>query len=125
MRPTLDSIRDYCLKKDGKVSEEFPFGEDVLVFKVHGKIFLLTRLDAHPTTLNLKCDPEHALELREQYEAVRPGYHMNKRHWNTVTIDDSLPSREVFRMIDHSYNMVVKGLKKSLRASLLIDQEQG
>jgi predicted DNA-binding protein (MmcQ/YjbR family) len=116
----LETIRDYCLRKKGKITEEMPFGEDVLVYKVHGKMFLLTVLDKHPPTINLKCDPELAIELRERYESVRPGYHQNKKHWNTVTLDGDVPPKEILRMIDHSYEQVVKGLSKKLRERLLL-----
>ena len=115
----LDFIRNYCLKKNGRVTQEFPFDDEVLVFKVIGKAFLLTNITKLPLSINLKCEPEHALELRERYEAVMPGYHMNKKHWNTVTIDGTIPPREVLRMIDHSYEQVVKGLKKSERERIL------
>lgn len=103
---TVDALREYCLQKGGKVTEGFPFGDDVLVFKVHQKIFLLLLLDVHPKTINLKCDPERAIELRERYEAVQPGYHMNKKHWNTVVLDGSIPPQEIRAMIDHSYDLV-------------------
>ena len=92
-----------------------PFGEDTLVFRVNGKIFLLMRLMAHPLSINLKCDPVRAVELRERYESVQPGYHMNKKHWNTVVLDGRIPTKEVFAMIDHSYEMVLDG-KKNVRA---------
>ena len=82
-------------------------------------MFLLALLEDHPQTINLKCDPELAVELRERYEAVKPGYHMNKTHWNTVVLDGSLPSGEIFKMIDHSHEQVVKGLKKSEREKIL------
>lgn len=114
----LESVRDYCLKKQGKISEELPFGEDVLVFKVHGKMFLLTNLNRHPLTINLKCDPELAIELRERYEAVQPGYHQNKKHWNTVVLNGDVPPKEILKMIDHSYEQVIKGLSKKLREKL-------
>jgi predicted DNA-binding protein (MmcQ/YjbR family) len=114
-----DAIREYFLKKKGNVTEGFPFGEGVLVFKVEGKIFLLMNLDDVPLTMNVKCDPELAVDLRERYEAVRPGYHMNKTHWNTVVLDGSLPPQEVKRMIDHSHEQIVLGLKRSLRKELL------
>ena len=110
---TIDALREYCLKKSGKVTEGFPFGEDVLVFKVHRKIFLLLLLDVHPQKINLKCDPERAIELRERYDAVQPGYHMNKKHWNTVALDGSIPPREIRAMIDHSYDLVSGDLKKA------------
>lgn len=114
-----DTIRQYSLKKRGKITEGFPFGEGVLVFKVNGKIFLLLNLDSAPLTVNLKCDPGVAIELREKYEAVQPGYHMNKKHWNTVTLDGSIPPAEVKLMIDHSYEQIVLGMSKSEREKLL------
>src|SRR5438445_3066090 len=97
----VESFREYCLAKPG-TSESTPFGEDVLVFKVAGKMFALAALDEVPATVNLKCDPDLALELRDQYEQVRPGYHMNKKHWNTVEIESGIPEAELRRMIDHS-----------------------
>ncbi|MGE5313461.1 MAG: MmcQ/YjbR family DNA-binding protein [Acidobacteriota bacterium] len=115
---TLDEIRHFCLKLKGEITEEFPFGEDVLVFKVCGKIFLLTRIEHYPLSINLKCDPEHAVELRERYAAVAPGFHMHKTYWNTVTIDGSIPSHELFEMIRHSYDEVVKGLPVKTRRLL-------
>lgn len=102
----LEAIRAFCLSRKGTISEEFPFGEDVLVFKARGKIFLLCRLSAIPLSINLKCDPERAIELRERYAAVTPGYHMNKRHWNTVMLDGSIPDHVVRSMIDHSFELV-------------------
>jgi predicted DNA-binding protein (MmcQ/YjbR family) len=100
----IEILRDYCIaKKDA--TESFPFGEDTLVFKVNGKIFALANLDGEPS-VNLKCDPDFALELREKYPAVTPGYHMNKKHWNTVILDGSVPDKEVFSWIDHSYKLV-------------------
>ncbi|MCX6134035.1 MAG: MmcQ/YjbR family DNA-binding protein [Ignavibacteriales bacterium] len=114
-----DAIREYSLNKKGKITEGFPFGEGVLVFKVEGKIFLLMNLDEHPVTMNLKCEPGLALDLRERYEAVRPGYHMNKTHWNTIVLDGSIPLKELRTMIDHSYEQIVRGMKKSLREKLL------
>ena len=114
----IDTIREHCLAMKGTITEEFPFGEDVLVFKIEGKVFLLTVLNKYPLSINLKCDPEHAIELRERYEAVQPGFHMHKKYWNTVTIDDSIPWKEVLGMIDHSYEQVVNGLPKAVRARL-------
>src|SRR3982751_930178 len=102
----LESFRDYCLKKP-HVTEGTPFGEDVLVFKVAGKMFALAALDEVPATANLKCDPDRALELRDRYEQVRPGYHMNKKHWNTVDLAGSIPRAELRKMVDHSYELVV------------------
>jgi predicted DNA-binding protein (MmcQ/YjbR family) len=116
---TADAIREYCLRKKGKITEGFPFGEGALVFKVNGKMFLLLLLDDHPLAMNLKCDPELAIELRERYESVRPGYHMNKKLWNTVVLDGSIPFQEIRKMIDHSYEQVVRGLKRSVRENLL------
>jgi len=110
----LADFREYCLRKTG-ASEETPFGPDVLVFKVGGKMFALAALDEVPTTVNLKCNPDLALDLRDRYEQVRPGYHMNKKHWNTVEIDGGIPAGELRRMIDHSYELVMKSLPKTAR----------
>jgi len=107
----LEQIRSYCLKKKG-VAEELPFDEDSPVYKVMGKIFLIASLTP-PISINLKCDPEKAVEIREEYEAVQPGYHMNKKHWNTIIIDGSVPAKKIFEWIDNSYRLVVAGLKKS------------
>jgi predicted DNA-binding protein (MmcQ/YjbR family) len=114
----LESFREYCLSKPG-VREGTPFGEDVLVFKVGGKIFALAALDEVPATANLKCDPDLALELRDRYEQVRPGYHMNKKHWNTVEIENGIPESEMRKMIDHSYELVRRSLPKAQRAKFL------
>ena len=100
----IETIREYCISKKG-VTEGFPFGEDTLVFKKIGKIFALANLDGD-LSLNLKCDPDYAIELREKYPAVTPGYHMNKKHWNTVNIDGSVPDTEILSWIDHSYNLI-------------------
>ena len=107
----LGEFREYCLTKPG-AREETPFGPDVLVFKVGGKMFALAALDEVPTTVNLKCDPDLALDLRDRYEQVRPGYHMNKKHWNTVEIASDIPDVEVRKMIDHSYELVTRSLPK-------------
>jgi len=107
-------FREYCLTKPGG-SEDTPFGPDVLVFKVGGKMFALAALDEVPTTVNLKCDPDLARDLRDRYEQVGPGYHMNKKHWNTVAIDSGIPDVELRRMIDHSYELVVERLPKAAR----------
>jgi predicted DNA-binding protein (MmcQ/YjbR family) len=114
----LESFREYCLKKHG-ATEGTPFGEDVLVFKVGGKMFALAALDEVPARVNLKCDPDLALELRDRYEQVRPGYHMNKKHWNTVEIASAIPETELRKMIDHSYDLVAKSLPKAMRGKLL------
>jgi predicted DNA-binding protein (MmcQ/YjbR family) len=108
----IEQIRVYCLKKKG-VTEEFPFDEETLVFKVMGKIFLLASLESVPLQINLKCDPEKAVELREEYEVVQPGYHMNKKHWNTIIINGSISTDQIFEWIDDSYNLVLAGLSKS------------
>ena len=113
----VETFREYCLKKK-HVTEGTPFGEDVLVFKVARKMFALAALDEIPATANLKCDPDLALELRDRYEQVRPGYHMNKKHWNTIEIDSGLPEPELRKMIDHSYDLVVKSLPKAVRTKL-------
>jgi predicted DNA-binding protein (MmcQ/YjbR family) len=102
----LASFREHCLAKAG-VTEEFPFGEDTLVFKVDGKMFALTGVEEFES-INLKCDPEEALLLREQYPAVLPGYHMNKKHWNTVVMDGSINDYLIKSWIDHSYELVAK-----------------
>jgi predicted DNA-binding protein (MmcQ/YjbR family) len=108
----LAEFREYCLSKPG-ASEESPFGPDVLVFKIGGKMFALAALDEVPPTANLKCDPDLALDLRDRYEQVSPGYHMNKKHWNTVEIASGIPEIELRKMIDHSYELVVKSLPKA------------
>jgi predicted DNA-binding protein (MmcQ/YjbR family) len=113
----MEELREYCLRKPG-AEEGFPFGEGVLVFKVGGKIFLLADL-AEGNSFNAKCDPEQAVELRERHEEVQPGYHMNKRHWNTVRMDGALKAREIREMIDHSYDIVVGGLSKKARDGLM------
>jgi predicted DNA-binding protein (MmcQ/YjbR family) len=114
----VESFREYCLAK-AAVTESTPFGEDVLVFKVSGKMFALVALDEVPATANLKCDPDRALELRDRYEQVRPGYHMNKKHWNTVEIDSEISDSELRNMIDDSYDLVVRSLPKAQRAKFL------
>jgi predicted DNA-binding protein (MmcQ/YjbR family) len=108
----LAQFREYCLSK-ARASESTPFGPDVLVFKVSGKMFALATLDELPTTVNLKCDPDLALELRDRYGQVTPGYHMNKKHWNTVEIESGIPDAELRKMIDHSYDLVARSLPKS------------
>src|SRR3982751_6289583 len=110
-------FREYCLTKPG-ASEGTPFGETVLVFKVAGKMFALMSLDEIPPTANLKCDPDLALELRDRFEQVRPGSHMNKKHWNTVDIEGGIPVKELRQMIDHSYELVVKSLPKATRQKM-------
>ncbi len=107
----FETLRKYLLAKPG-ATEEFPFGPSAMVFKVRGKMFALIAVEKTPLRINLKCDPELALHLRAAYSAVQPGYHMNKKHWNTITIDGSLPDEEIVTMIDDSYDLVVKGLGK-------------
>ena len=92
-----------------------PFGPDTLVYKVGGKMFALTSPDDFPSAVSLKCDPERALELRDTYRAITPGYHLNKRHWNTLILDDSVPAKLVRELVDHSYHLVVAGLPKGKR----------
>ncbi|MBR9919199.1 MAG: MmcQ/YjbR family DNA-binding protein [Bacteroidetes bacterium] len=113
----LDEFREYCLKKKG-VTEELPFGPDTLVFKVMGKMFAATGLDSDIFTANLKCDPERAVQLREQHPEIQPGYHMNKKHWNTVSFEGSLNNSLLLELIDHSYDLVVSRLTKKLRTEL-------
>ena len=111
----IEELRDYCLAKPG-VTESFPFGEDTLVFKVADKVFMLAGLDS--PSFNVKCNPERALELREQYSEVQPGYHMNKKHWNTVHTDGALTNKQIREMIDHSYDLVFASLPKKLQAEI-------
>jgi predicted DNA-binding protein (MmcQ/YjbR family) len=112
-----EELRDYCLQKP-YTEEGMPFGDDTLVFKVGGKIFLLTSLD-QANRFNVKCNPERAIELREQYSEVIPGYHMNKTNWNTVYMDGSLTRKQLLEMIDHSYNLIFNSLPKKVKAGLL------
>jgi predicted DNA-binding protein (MmcQ/YjbR family) len=110
----VESFRDYCLNKVA-ATEGAPFGPDNIVFKVEGKMFALLALDEVPPRVNLKCDPDLALELRDRYEQVRPGYHMNKKHWNTIVLDGVIPEKEIKNIIDHSYELVVESLPKAKR----------
>lgn len=114
---TPDELRDTCLGMPGTV-EDFPFSAELSVFKVGGKLFALTALDETPLRISLKCEPELAESLRAEHPAVRPGYHLNKRHWNTVLLDGSLPDRMVVEMIEDSYDLVVEKLPKSVRQAL-------
>jgi predicted DNA-binding protein (MmcQ/YjbR family) len=115
---TRNEVLQICAAFPGAV-EDYPFGDGVAVFKVGGRMFALVPLDGEPGSVNLKCDPELAVTLRAQYAAVRPGYHQNKRHWNTVELDGSVPDREWRDMIDDSYQLVVEGLPRAERARLL------
>lgn len=115
---TMDSteLREALLNFAG-VTEEEPFGPDVIVYKVLGKMYALCAYEK-PLTVNLKCEPDYALELRNQFEAVNPGFHMNKKHWNTVTIDGSISNETVMELIQHSYKQVVKGMSKKYQAKV-------
>ena len=114
----IETFRDYCLAKKG-VTEELPFGPDTLVFKVMGKVFALTSLDFTPFRVNLKMQENLAIEYRERYDDVQPGYHMNKKHWNTVYMDSgAIPAKELRWMIDHSYEQVVLGMTNKLKKEL-------
>lgn len=113
----IETLREYCLSKKA-VTEDFPFGESTLVFRVKNKIFLLVSLDASPLQFNAKSEPGKAIELREQYNSIQPGYHMNKKHWNTVVIDGSISSALIKEMINDSYNLIVQSLSKKLREEL-------
>jgi predicted DNA-binding protein (MmcQ/YjbR family) len=102
----IEALRAYVLQKPG-VTEGFPFGEDTLVFKIKEKVFLLTGLDSSPLQFNVKCDPDKAIELREEFpDSILPGYHMNKKHWNTVIVDGAVPQKLLKELIDHSYDLV-------------------
>ncbi|MBS1584083.1 MAG: MmcQ/YjbR family DNA-binding protein [Bacteroidetes bacterium] len=107
----IEELRTYALSK-ADVDESFPFGEDTLVFKLGGKMFLLASLSTVPLEFNVKCDPDKAVALREQYECVKPGYHMNKKHWNTVVVDGTLGDKLLKQMVDESYDLVRKKAKK-------------
>ncbi|RPH32456.1 MAG: MmcQ/YjbR family DNA-binding protein [Bacteroidales bacterium] len=113
----IEELREYCISKKG-VTECFPFDEVTLVFKVGGKMFALTNLDGE-LSINLKCDPERAIELREQYPSIIPGYHMNKIHWNTVLMDGTIPNALVRELTDLSYKLVFDSLPKTKRASII------
>ena len=113
----IEEFREYCIGKK-MVSEEFPFDETTLVFKVAGKMFSLTDLEGD-FMVNLKCEPAKAIELRERYPCVLPGYHMNKKHWNTIKVDGSVPDDLLKKWIDHSYDLVVMGLPKKVRETIL------
>ncbi len=112
----IEAFRDYCLQLPG-ATEEFPFGEETLVFKVGGKMFALTDIDTFES-INLKCDPQKALELREKYRGVLAGYHMNKKHWNTVLTDGSIADKFLEEWTKNSYDLVIKGLPKKVRETL-------
>ncbi len=106
----IETLREYCLSKPG-AEETLPFGPDTLVYKVGGKLFLLTGLDSEDLRFNVKCDPDKAIELREVFTCVQPGFHMNKKHWNTIVADGSVPDKQLKEWIDHSYELVAKKKK--------------
>ena len=112
----VESFREYCLGKPG-TSEGFPFDESALVFKVMGKIFCICNVDSFEF-VNLKCDPERAIELREEHHGIKPGWHMNKKHWNSVMTDGSVGENLFKELVDHSYALIVKSLPKKLREEL-------
>lgn len=113
----IEEFRLYCLSKPG-TTESMPFGGDTLVFKVMGKMFALVGLEKMELSTNLKCDPDYALELRESYPEVQPGYHMNKKHWNTVVLEGNLKKSLFLQLVDHSYELVVSKLTKKLKEEL-------
>ncbi len=115
-------ITTYCNHKKG-AEETFPFDEVTLVYKVMGKMFALVPTDREALSINLKCNPEKAVLLREEYDGIKPGFHMNKKHWNTIHFDGSVPPKLIFELIDHSYDLVVKSLKRSLRDELNLLKE--
>ncbi|HEY0770711.1 MAG TPA: MmcQ/YjbR family DNA-binding protein [Sphingobacteriaceae bacterium] len=112
----IETLREYCIQKSGVV-ESFPFGEDTLVFKVGGKMFLLISLQ-DPSTFNAKCDPERAATLREEYDEITPGYHMSKVHWNTINMKGRLTINQLRELIDHSYELVYQKLPKKIKEEL-------
>lgn len=112
----IESFRDFCLAKTG-TEESFPFDDKTIVFKVMGKMYALAGIEQFKST-NLKCDPEYAIELRADYNDINPGFHMNKKHWNTVTVNGDVMDQKVFELIEHSYDIVVKGLTKKLKVEL-------
>ncbi len=114
----IEVYRQYCLSKPC-VTEEFPFDNETLVFKVGGKIFALCNIQQFKS-VNLKCDPDKAIELRERFEAVSPGFHMNKKHWNTIEFNESISWKQLREWIDHSYNLVINALPKKQRAEIKI-----
>ena len=113
----IESLQQYCLSKKA-VTESLPFGPDTLVFKVGDKLFLLASLDAVPLQFNVKCDPDEAVQLRDTYSCVIPGYHMNKKHWNTIIVDGSVSDKQLQQWIDASYNLVFESLPKKLKQEI-------
>jgi predicted DNA-binding protein (MmcQ/YjbR family) len=113
----IESLRNYCLSK-AAAEETLPFGPDTLVYKVGGKIFLICSMNAEPLQFNVKCDPEKVIELRERYECVQPGYHMNKKHWNTIVVDGTVSNSMLKEWIDDSYELIVDSLPAKAKAQL-------
>ena len=117
----LETFYDYCISKKG-VTEHFPFDEETLVFKVGGKIFALSSLiqwEKGSPSMNLKCDPERAQELRAEYDAIQPGFHMSKVHWNTIAVNQDVPTVLLKELIDHSYDLVFKSLTKKIQTEII------
>jgi predicted DNA-binding protein (MmcQ/YjbR family) len=112
-----NALRAWCLEQPGAI-EDFPFGPEHAVFKVGGKIFAISALEREPLEVSVKCEPELAVALRNSYPAIRPGYHLNKRHWNTVTLDGSLPDRIVRDLVEDSYDLIASALPKRWRTQL-------
>ena len=117
MKMNLEELRNYCLTKPGS-EETFPFDEETAVYKVMGKMFLLTGLEYNPVQFNVKCDPELAIDLRERHSCVEPGFHMSKKHWNTIICDGTVSRKMLCEWIDHSYELVVQGLPNKEREKL-------
>ncbi len=113
----IEALREYCLSKNG-VEETMPFGPETLVYKVMGKVFLLAGIENNPVQFNVKCDPEKAVALREQFDCILPGYHMNKKHWNTVIVDGTLTLSQLKECIDDSYELIVSSLSKTAQLNL-------
>jgi predicted DNA-binding protein (MmcQ/YjbR family) len=116
-RMDIESLRDYCIHKPG-VEECFPFNESVLVFKVGGKMFLLADINEKPLSFNVKCEPEKAIKLRETFNSIRPGFHMNKTHWNTVTYDGQLTKSQLLEQVDYSYDLIFSSLPKKMKTEI-------
>jgi len=112
----VEDFRDYCLSKEG-VTESFPFDSSTIVFKIGGKLFALAGIEFF-ASVNLKCDPERSIELRETFNGIKPGFHMNKKHWNTVTVESDVPNQLLLELIDHSFDLVYKSLTKKIRDGL-------
>ena len=119
----LTEIRNHCMEKSGS-TEDFPFDFDILAIRLSGKIYLLTDIKASPLRINLKCDPERALQLRELHKGkIIPGHHMNKKHWNTVIIDGSISDNDIYKMIDESYTLIYKGLNRKQQESIIFEDQ--